>query len=288
MSLVIDALGPLALVEDLGRPGYGHLGICPSGAADRRSHRLANTLLGNDERAASVELLLGGLRAHVTRETVIALTGAPAAVTRNGHPVAFGEPVRLRSGDEFAVAAPVHGLRSYLAVRGGFDVSPVLGSRASDPTTGVGPARLQVGDELPIGNSAAGDIPCVDASAAFVRSGELLLRAVWGPRDDWFTDAARTTFAASPWQVSAEGDRVGVRLQGTALERSREGELASEGLVRGAIQVPANGQPIVFLADHPTTGGYPVIAVVRDEDIDHLAQARPGTPVRFVCERRTI
>lgn len=288
MSLVIDALGPLALVEDLGRPGYGNLGICPSGAADRASHRLANRLVGNDERAASLELLLGGLRAHVTRETVVAFTGAPAPVTLDGCPAAFGEPIRVEKGSEIALATPVHGLRTYLAVRGGLDVAPVLGSRSSDPTTGLGPARVQIGDELPVGTLAAGDVPCVDASTAFVRSGDLLLRAVWGPRDDWFTDEARAVFTSQAWEVSVEGDRVGVRLVGTTLSRSREGELASEGLVRGAVQVPANGQPIAFLADHPTTGGYPVIAVVRDEDIDHLAQARPGTRVRFVCERRTL
>lgn len=288
MSLVIDALGPLALVEDLGRPGYGDLGICPSGAADRASHRLANALVGNDVSAASLELLLGGLRAHVTRDTVVAFAGAPAPVTLDGRPVAFAEPIRVGAGSEIALAAPVHGLRTYLAVRGGLDVTPVLGSRSSDPTTGVGPPRVRVGDEFPVGTLVAGDIPCVDASTAFVRSGELLLRAVWGPRDDWLTDEARATFTSRAWEVSAEGDRVGVRLVGAALSRSRDGELASEGLVRGAVQVPANGQPIAFLADHPTTGGYPVIAVVRDEDIDHLAQARPGTKVRFVCERRTL
>ena len=288
MSLVIDALGPLALVEDLGRPGYGHLGIAPSGAADRASHRLANSIVGNDAAAATLEMLLGGLRAHVTRDVVVVFTGAPARVAINARPAAFGEPLFLRSGDEIALATPVHGLRTYLGVRGGIDAPAVLGSRSSDPTTGVGPRRLQVGDELAFGADIVGSIPCVDASTAFVRSGDLLLRAVWGPRDDWFTEAARAAFTASSWEVSAEGDRVGVRLLGSPLERSRSGELASEGLVRGAIQVPANGQPIVFLADHPTTGGYPVIAVVRDEDIDHLAQARPGTRVRFVCERRTL
>lgn len=288
MSLVVKALGPLALVEDLGRPGYGHLGVCPSGAADRASHRLANALVGNAEGAATLEVLLGGLRASVTTDAVIALTGAPAAVNVAGRPVAFGEAVHVRAGDDIAVGAPTHGLRTYLAVRGGFAVAPVLGSRSSDPTTGLGPAPVTVGDELPFGDDTAGDVPGVDAGTAFVRSGDLLLRAVWGPRDDWFTDEARAAFTAKAWEVSAEGDRVGVRLLGSALERSRVGELASEGLVRGAIQVPANGQPIVFLADHPTTGGYPVIAVTRDEDVDHLAQARPGTRVRFVCERRTL
>lgn len=288
MSLVVEAVGPLVLVEDLGRPGYGPLGISTSGAMDRRAHRLANRLVGNREDAATLEVLMGGLRVRATTGMTVAVTGAPAPVTVDGRPRALLAPLRLEAGQVLALGAPTTGLRSYLAVRGGIAVGPVLGSRSTDPTTGVGPPRVTAGTELPIGPRPDQPVPSGDASSSIELPRDLVLRAVWGPRDDWFTEASRQAFAGATWEVTAEGDRVGVRLRGEPLERSREGELQSEGIVRGAVQVPRAGQPLVFLADHPTTGGYPVIAVVNDADVDLLAQARPGTIVRFRPERRVL
>ncbi|GAB3624162.1 biotin-dependent carboxyltransferase family protein [Mariniluteicoccus endophyticus] len=286
MSLAVDAVGPLVLVEDLGRHGYGHLGISPSGALDRRAHALANRLVGNPEDLATLEVLMGGLRVRGTRELTVALTGAPTPVTLDGVPQALLAPFRMQTGQLLALGVPEQGLRTYLAVRGGIDVAPVLGSRSTDPTTGVGPPRVAAGDVLPVGEPPATPIPRGDASMVVHRDGELTLRVVWGPRDDWFTQRARESFLHSVWETTAQGDRVGVRLAGEPLERARADELASEGIVRGAVQVPRDGQPLVFLADHPTTGGYPVIAVVVDADVDRLAQARPGTRVRFSLDRQ--
>ncbi|GAB3708543.1 5-oxoprolinase subunit C family protein [Mariniluteicoccus flavus] len=289
MSLVVEAMGPLVLVEDLGRPGYGPLGISTSGALDRRAHRLANRLVGNPESLATLEVLMGGLRVRATADVTVALAGAPVPAKVDGRPRAFLAPWRLHTGEVLILGAPEHGLRTYLAVRGGIDVEPVLGSRSTDPTTGVGPPRVAVGDVLPVGARPEELIPGGDASTEVTHPHrDLLLRAIWGPRDDWFTAESRAAFARGVWEVTAEGDRVGVRLAGEALERAREGELASEGIVRGAVQVPRSGQPLVFLADHPTTGGYPVIAVVADTDADRLAQARPGTKVRFRMETRAL
>lgn len=288
MSLIVEAVGPLVLVEDLGRPGYGPLGISTSGAMDRRAHRLANRLVGNPEDAATLEVVMGGLRVRATADVTVAVAGAPAPVTVDGRPRALLAPVHVESGQVLALGAPALGLRSYLAVGGGIVVDPVLGSRSTDPTTGVGPPRVVVGTELPVGPRPEGPVPSADAASALQGARDLELRAVWGPRDDWFTPESREAFARTAWEVTAEGDRVGVRLQGEPLERSREGELQSEGIVRGAVQVPRTGQPLVFLADHPTTGGYPVIAVVADADIDLLTQARPGTRVRFRPERRVL
>lgn len=288
MTLVVEAVGPLCLVEDLGRPGYGDLGVSTSGAADREAHALANRLVGNDADAATLEVLMGGLRVRAGRALTVALTGAPVAATVNGRPVSFLAPVHLDVGDVLGFGVPIAGLRTYVAVRGGIVTTTVLGSRASDPTTGLGGAPLRAGDELPIGTLPSTPIPDVDAGCTPTPTTGLTLRAVLGPRDDWFTEAALASFAGQVWEVTAEADRVGVRLTGQSLERGVHDELPSEGTVRGAVQVPKNGQPVVFLADHPTTGGYPVVAVIVDEDVDRLAQARPGTRVRFRCERRSV
>jgi biotin-dependent carboxylase-like uncharacterized protein len=165
-------------------------------------------------------------------------------------------------------------------VRGGVDVPPVLGSRSTDLLSGIGPAVLDRGVELPIGRTTAG-FPLVEVAPVRSRSGRPILPVVPGPRDDWFTPAALAALTGQPWTVSPDSNRIAVRLQGPVLDRAVDGELPSEGLLRGAIQVPPNGQPVLFLADHPVTGGYPVIAVVDEAGVDLVAQARPGDVVRF-------
>jgi biotin-dependent carboxylase-like uncharacterized protein len=169
-------------------------------------------------------------------------------------------------------------------VRGGIAVDPVLGARSTDLLSGVGPEPVAAGMRLPVGDDDI-HLPCVDVAPVPPIPAEIVLRVLPGPRDDWFTPVALTTLTAAPYQVSPQSNRVGIRLTGPALDRSRPGELASEGMVSGAVQVPPSGQPVVFLADHPVTGGYPVIAVVVEPDICLAAQARPGQPVRFRRER---
>lgn len=279
--LEVLGTGPLATVQDEGRPGLGGLGVGVSGAADRRSMRLANRLVGNDPGAAVVEVTFGGLALRAHADVLVALTGAEAPVTVDGTGVGCWGPVRLPAGSELRLGTPATGLRTYLAVRGGIAVEPVLGSRATDVMSGIGPAVLEPGTVLPVG-PAPRDWPTVDvAPVRPIPAGDLEVRVVPGPRDDWFVEGALEALCSAPYDVTAESNRVGMRLQGPVLERSRQEELPSEGMVRGALQVPPTGLPTLFLSDHPVTGGYPVIGVVPDADLDLAAQARPGQRLRF-------
>jgi biotin-dependent carboxylase-like uncharacterized protein len=278
------AVGSQALIQDLGRPGLAHLGVGESGAADVASLRLANRLVANPEGAAAIEAVLGDvvLRAH--HDLTIAVTGAPAPLSVNGRAEPSNAVVRVRCGDVIRLGRAGRGLRTYLAVRGGVDVPPVLGSRSCDVMAALGPAPLRPGDTLDVG-PAPPDFPAVDmAPCAPVSEGDLVLHARPGPRDDWFEPAALQELFATPYVVTPDSDRVGMRLSGPALQRREEQELMSEGMVAGSLQAPPSGRLTLFLADHPVTGGYPVIAVVMSRDLPKAAQARPGQRLRF---RRT-
>lgn len=281
-ALEVLATGPLLLVQDLGRPGLAAVGVGRSGAADRAAFRLGARLLGQEYGAAALEVTFGGVEVRAVGDVMVALTGAPASATVDDRAADWCSPVQLRDGQRLRLGVPATGLRSYLSVRGGVDVPAVLGSRSTDTLAGLGPPPVRVGDRLPVGPRPA-RFPCVDvAPTPAPASGGLALRAVPGPRDDWLAD--RHALAASTWTVSSRSDRVGIRLEGTPLRRApaREGqELPSEGVVRGSVQVPAGGQPVLFLSDHPVTGGYPVAAVVVAVDVDRAAQARPGQEIRI-------
>jgi KipI family sensor histidine kinase inhibitor len=279
--------GPLATIQDMGRPGSGHLGVPHSGAADAGSMRLANALVGNDAAAAGLEMTLGRLSLRFGCDAVAAVTGAPvplrlrtAAGEQPGpaHGAAFEVPARA----ELRFGSPVAGLRSYLAVDGGIEAAPVLGSRSADLLSGLGPPPLRSGDVLPLGarRPRAGGV-LAGAEILGPSGGTVELEAVAGPRDDWFGDAALVALTSGSYRVEAASNRTGLRLAGPPLERRVVAELPSEGMVTGSLQVAHDGQPILLLADHPTTGGYPVIAVVRSADIDAAAQLRPGQVVRF-------
>lgn len=278
----VVATGPLATVQDLGRPGWAHLAVSPSGAADPRSLRLANRLVGNDEGAAGIEATSGGLVVRALAPVVVAVTGPPVPVRRGGVGVGAGRAIALAAGDELALDRPATGLRCYLAVRGGVDVPPELGSRSTDTLGRLGPAPLAAGDRLPLG-PAPRTLPAPDQVPLADPPDPTVLHVRPGPRADWFAPAAMSELQRAAWVVRAESDRVGVRLDGPPLVRSRAGELPSEGLVVGAVQVPPDGRPLVFLPDHPTTGGYPVLAVVLAEDRAALGQLRPGGSVRFLA-----
>lgn len=262
--------GPFASVQDLGRVGYAALGVARSGAFDRAALRLANRLVGNRDGAAAIETTLGGLHVRLAGPATVALTGAPCP----GAPD-WGVAVTLPAGSEIRLGAPSVGLRSYLAVRGGIDVEPVLGARCTDTLSGLGPRPLRAGDLLPIGAPATE----VSGANAVVRNHPSTLPIRYGPRDDWFTAEAREVLCRAEWTVRPESDRIGVRLTGPALDRLHTAELPSEPTLPGAIQVPHDGRPIVFGPDAPVTGGYPVIGVVLD--LDPVAQLRPGDTVRF-------
>lgn len=274
--LTVLATGPLCTVQDEGRLGQAALGIGRSGACDRAAYRLANRLVGNEPGVATLEVTFGGLALRADTPATVVTTGA-----RCEGDAAHHAPLLLRPGDELRLGPPVSGLRTYLAVRGGVAVEPVLGSRSTDLLSGLGPAPLAVGDELPVGR-AHGPMPGVDVAVVpHPAGGEVSVRVLPGPRRDWFDDAAWASLTGQSWEVTSQSNRVGVRLAGEPLDRLREGELASEGMVRGALQVPPSGLPVLFLADHPVTGGYPVIGYVTDTDVDACAQLRPGQRLRL-------
>jgi biotin-dependent carboxylase-like uncharacterized protein len=278
--LRVLAPGPLATVQDAGRPGWAAIGVPRSGAADRAAHDLANRLVGNRPEAATVETTAGGLRLRAERTVLVAVTGAPLPVTVAGRAAPCNAPVTVPAESELVLGAPAIGLRTYVAVRGGIDVPPVLGSRSTDRLSGLGPEPLQAGALLAVG-TAAGEEPVVDVAPVRPPSDRPVLRVLPGPRRDWLAAHAWTRLVSDGWTVSADSDRVGLRLTGPRLERARDDELPSEGLVPGAVQVPPDGAPVLFLADHPVTGGYPVLAVVVTADLSAAAQLRPGDGVRF-------
>ncbi len=279
-SLTVLEAGPLTTVQDLGRRGFAHLGVPRSGAVDVEAARYANRLVGNPVDAAVLETTLGGVVVEVTGTTAVAVTGAPAPVSVGGRPGPFAEPVSVRSGQTVAVGAATSGLRSYVAFSGGVDAERVLGSRSTDTLSGLGPPRLVPGARLrlgePVGRPHGVDVPVVLRYPDSVR-----VRLLPGPRLDWFADEALARLTGSTYTVSAHSNRVGLRLEGPPVPRAVHTELPSEGLVLGAVQVPASGQPVVFLNDHPTTGGYPVVAVVAPLHLGTCAQLRPGAHVRF-------
>ena len=271
--------GPQALVTDLGRPGHAHLGVPPSGALDPGALRLANRLVGNPEGAAGLEVVLGGLSLRAGAPCTVAVTGVSAPVDIDGATVDSHAPVHLRAGEVLRLGAPARGLRNWVAVSGGITGDAELGSLATDLLSGLGPAPLRDGDVLALG--ADRGVPRgADVIVPTAVVEPLTVPVLLGPRDDWVDDAA-ATLAATRWTVTESSNRVGVRLDGPPLRRRVQRELPSEPVVTGAVQVPANGLPVVFLADHPVTGGYPVVAVALPSALPGLAQARPGTAVRL-------
>jgi biotin-dependent carboxylase-like uncharacterized protein len=286
-ALEVLATGPLLLVEDAGRLGLAAVGVGRSGAADRTAHRLGARLVGHPEDRAALEVLLGGLTVRARGRLTVAVTGAPAPASVDGRPVAHATLVDLPDGATLTLGMPATGLRSYLTVRGGIDVPPVLGSRSTDTLSGVGPPPVRVGDVLPVGEPGR-DFPTVDHAAQPAQRDDAttVLEVLPGPRAAWVGGWASGLggLLGVDRVVSGDSDRVGLRLGGAPVQRDDrwvDAELPSEGMVRGAIQVPPGGEPVVFLADHPVTGGYPVVGVLTASGCDRAAQLRPGETVRL-------
>lgn len=341
-TITVLAPGMLCLVQDLGRDGYVDVGVSPSGAADRGAAIRANRLVGNPDGAAVLELLLGGAELRVEQAATLALTGASAALSsanpdeQDAAALEMDRALALPAGTTLRLGRPKHGLRTYVAVRGGIDVAPVLSSRSTDTLSGLGPPPVTAGMRLPIGpapqvgpsrvpedtgahlparaagaadhdgvrinaGTYRGDVPAAAAAdhdgartvirdsrtetsrtaPSEKRDGIAVLDAGSGPQRHWFDAEAVALLEAQAWAVSPRSNRVGVRLQGAPLPRVVGEEMRIQPLTRGAIQVPPSGEPIIFLSDYPVTGGYPVIAVLADESVDRIAQARPGATVRI-------
>ncbi|ACP23408.1 hypothetical carboxylase/hydrolase-like protein (plasmid) [Sinorhizobium fredii NGR234] len=278
-----------ALYQDLGRPGRADQGVSESGALDRASLREANLCVGNSREVPAVEITFGGFAVRADRPVTLAVTGAPCPLvirTADGCdvPAPFARPFALDAGDELTLGAPSEGMRSYLALRGGFIVNRVLDSASTDTLAKIGPPPIAAGDVLvPAGEPASAVDPDRPAPERLPRAEEAVtLDVVLGPRTDWFTDKGVEMLLSQDWQVTAESSRVGMRLSGSApLERRDAAELPSEGTALGSIQVPHSGQPVLFLADHPLTGGYPVIGVVAAYHLDLAGQIPIGALIRF-------
>ena len=293
-SLEVLRPGLQLLVQDLGRPGFASMGVSAAGAADRSALTAANRLVGNAETAAGLESFGGGVLLRSTGDGVAAVTGATGTITvtaADGTVLTprLGEAFALSDGDELELGPAERGVRRYLAVRGGIDVETALGSSSADTLAGLGPAAVVKGTTLGVHDPRTAP-HLVDPAPARPRdlpqAGETVeMTVTLGPREDWFTDAGVETLLSQVWTVTHESDRVGLRLSGEVpLERARTGELPSEGAVTGALQVPPNGQPVLFGPDHPLTGGYPIIASV--DDLDLAAQLPPGVKLRFTTSAR--
>jgi biotin-dependent carboxylase-like uncharacterized protein len=291
--------GPFSTVQDLGRHGRGHQGVARSGAFDQQSHRLANRLVGNDLEAATIEVLLGPCEFEAVADLVLSVTGTdvrlavghrePAPEMHDGgRLVQTGEAACnvafvLRAGEGLRIGVPSYGLRTYLSVRGGFGVSSVLGSRSYDSLGQIGPPPLWANDLLPVGEDPNAD-PWFEVAPQRLPVDPVAIPLLLGPRHDWLSAQALDGLESFTWKIDPASNRTGIRFAGPVLGR-HQGELPSEAMIPGAVQLPPSGLPIVLGPDGGTTGGYPVIGVVPQSGLDALAQRRPGDPVRFSIRR---
>ncbi len=274
--------GMMTAVQDGGRGGFRNLGVSQGGVLDLPAMKMANLLVANPMDAAVLEITLGQFSAQVISAGWLALTGADCHAQLDGKPLWTGWRFPVRPGQVVKLATPKHGMRSYLAVSGGFDVPEVLNSRSTDLKAGFGGyqgRKIQDGDVLRAGKSLA--LPRRQIGIRQLLFGNRV-RALPGPEYREFTADSQEAFWRSSWQLSPQSNRMGYRLQGWALKRNTERELFSHGLLPGVVQVPHGGQPIVLMADAQTTGGYPRIACVIAADLFHLAQIRLGEPIHFV------
>jgi biotin-dependent carboxylase-like uncharacterized protein len=288
ITLVVRQSGIQALFQDLGRYGQAGQGVSASGAMDQAALRTANRLVGNAVGQAALELADSGFELEAEGDVVIAVTGATGALKvstadgRNFSPLR-GKAFALSKGDRLRIEKLTGGMRSYLAVRGGFQVTPVLGSCATDTLAHIGPSPIKAGDRLGVCSSYKGVTGAEEILPPVPEPmDEVVLDVVLGPRTDWFSADAVQLLLRQRWTVTPQSNRVGLRLNGEQpLTRCKAEELASEGTVLGAIQVPPSGQPVLFLADHPLTGGYPVIGSVALHHLDLAGQIPVGAHIRF-------
>lgn len=275
-ELVVVAPGVLTTIQDRGRPGYASMGVSRSGAFDTAAYEMGQRLLDNNPGAAALEVLLGGLTVQATAATRAVITGGLVQATAGGRAVGYGEPFYLLPDEQLRLGYCTRGIRAYVSVAGGIDVPTVLGSRSADTLSGIGPGPLAAGDVLSLGAA----LPPTRVAVAPLTppiDGVVTLDALPGPRADWLAEPD----LAGEWIVAPDSNRVGVRLTGHSWRRARDGEIPSEGVVQGAVQLPPDGRPVIFGPDHPTTGGYPIVGVLTDASCDLLAQVRPGQRLRF-------
>jgi KipI family sensor histidine kinase inhibitor len=288
-GLEVVTPGPFTTVQDLGRAGWAHLGVPRGGAADRASLVLANRALGNPDNSATLEMTGAGPTLRWSVAGVMAVTGATGPLRLDGRAIRPGVPVSFGAGSVLEVGAFERGLRAYLALAGGIQGDPVLGSLSLDTLSGLGPPPLVTGDQLAFGSMGmptAWSPPAPHDRVEVVPTplppdqGAVTVTAHPGPRREWMAEV--DLLFRPRWSVGVHSDRAGLRLEGPPLGWSRPDEVKPEGMVAGALQLPPGGTPIVLLANHGPTGGYPVVAVIDGPDVDRLAQCRPGQEIRLV------
>jgi antagonist of KipI len=286
MGLIrVQEPGLLTTVQDLGRDGFGPLGISASGAADSFSLRIANRLVGNAESAAGLEMTLLGGTFEFANGMMVALGGSDFGATLDGRPMEMWKACEARLGQVLRIGSTRSGARCYLCVRGGIAVKTFLGSASTHILTGLGGYKgraLVKGDELEIG--VAGEAfrqQSLSALALSQLTPRKVLRVTAGPQSDWFDDRAQRLFYGSTYRVTEDSNRMGLRLEGEAIAGPSGGEMISEGVALGAVQVPEGGRPIILFVEQQTTGGYPKIANVISADFHSLGQLRPRDEIRF-------
>ncbi len=289
MSLIeVHAPGLLTTVQDLGREGFGPMGVSASGAADPVALRIGNRLVGNAEGAAGLEMALLGGNFVFPERAVVALTGSEFGATLDNEPIEMWKSVEIRQGQTLRLGATRAGARCYLCMRGGIDVKLFLGSASTHLLSGLGGFQgraLRAGDVLKIG-AASGSFRTfrkrsVSARAVAQLAPRKILRVTPGPQSDWFSQKVQEAFYAGTYRVTEESNRMGLRLQGAAISSTAGGEMTSEGVSLGAVQITAGGLPIILFVEQQTTGGYPKIANVISADLSSLGQLRPRDEIRF-------
>jgi antagonist of KipI len=289
MSLIeVRAPGLLTTVQDFGREGFGPMGVSASGAADPVALRIGNRLVGNPQGAAGLEMTLLGGTFFFREAAVVALTGSDFGATLDGRPVEMWSSVEVHTGETLRLGATRAGARCYMCVGGGIDVKLFLGSASTHLLSGLGGFEgraLRKGDVLKIGRAGGGFRTFrksrVAGRALEKFASRKVLRVTAGPQSDWFSQEVKKTFYAGTYRVTEESNRMGLRLEGAGIASVSGGEMISEGVSLGAVQIPASGLPIILFVEQQTTGGYPKIANVISADFSSLGQLRPRDEIRF-------
>jgi antagonist of KipI len=288
--LQVESPGLVTTVQDLGREGFGPLGVSASGAADPISLRIGNRLVGNPEGAAALEMTLLGGTFLFPQAATIALTGSDFGATLDGAPVDLWKSTQVMPGQTLRVGSTNSGARCYLCVKGGIGVKPFLGSASTHLLSGLGGYQgraLRKGDVLAINSEVMGSEVTsfrertIAAQALEQLSPRKQLRVTPGPQSDWFLESSRKTFYESTYRVAEDSNRMGLRLDGRPISRESSGEMITEGVSVGAVQITAAGLPIILFVEQQTTGGYPKIANVISADLNTLGQLRPRDEIRF-------
>ncbi len=285
MQMDITFAGPLTTVVDGGRYGYMSVGFSSGGAMDLYSMRVANILVGNGMDEGALEMTFMGIEAEFDTDAVIAITGADMTPTVNGETIPMYEAVTVRRGDRLSLKKAESGMRAYLAVAGGFDISKVMGSYSTNLKCAVGGyegRKLRAGDSLPLkrGSRLIAERKA-EKENSYKKS--INVRVILGPQDDYFTEKGISDFLSKVYTVSDKSDRMGIRLSGEPVENKNGVDIISDAIVMGSVQIPASGEPIIMMADRQTTGGYAKIATVITSDLGLLAQSYPGTEIRFTA-----